>query len=196
MPEHYTNEPPSEDGSYWEPGYWVRAGAPVTGWRVGTPTLHGIYSNDEFCSRFRRSVDRIPTPEELAELRAERDELREQVERIGSELQSRIHYNEKLAAADMERINAAEEETCRVEEERDELRKTKCNCNEPFVLDDDGKPVEHNGRVVTIRDELEVCSLVLGMLVDKHEGSIVTEEFLQGVLADAYRHLLEEKSNG
>jgi hypothetical protein len=37
----------------------------VTGWRVGTPTLHGIYSNDEFCSRFRRSIERIPTPEEI-----------------------------------------------------------------------------------------------------------------------------------
>jgi hypothetical protein len=74
MPEYYTNEPPTEAGWYWV--IWGCNGAP-----------RRLSELECLAIGYRRSIERIQTPREIAELREERDELRRENEELRAALE-------------------------------------------------------------------------------------------------------------
>jgi hypothetical protein len=122
MPEHYTNEPPTEAGRYWYTNPEAVGQLYIAEFNVSCGTA---FMKDESEHKmpwpvlarwgYQRSVERIPTPEEVSEMKAvkeDRDRLLAGFEEMDMEIQVEIAHKLK-----------ARERATKAEAERDELRK-------------------------------------------------------------------------
>jgi hypothetical protein len=167
---------------------------------------------------FVRSVEPVPAPEELVELlaRVERAEtqsrynralLRDERRHRASAMKAlkKVAKQRDMHATRAERVDA---EWDRIVAETDrQLREvTEALAIQTQKNDDLEKHValmqeqveelkmqlditETCARIDRDSNMHEAASIALSMLVDKHEGAVITEEFLQQVMAAAYREL-------
>jgi hypothetical protein len=87
--KHYTIEPPAEAGWYWV--IWGCNGAP-----------RRLSELECLAIGYRRSIERIQTPREIAELREERDELRRERDTYKRALRSVSTWREDAHESDEE----------------------------------------------------------------------------------------------
>jgi hypothetical protein len=73
------------------PNCWIRDGVPVSGWFIDATRILGTFDYAGFRSKFIRSIEPIPTPEELSELRAELGRLKSENSEMGHYLKQEGH---------------------------------------------------------------------------------------------------------
>jgi hypothetical protein len=132
--KHYTSEPPTEAGWYWvrrgtdvlvaasiekKPGMWTRGGFDCDAWLVVGQGIHVAYSANEFRRELVRSIEPIPTPDGVAELRdaIKRAPTGADWDNLVDDHQSKVEHIDRLCRE----LELQKARATKAEAERDEL---------------------------------------------------------------------------